>query len=487
MPPTGENLSADAISRRHRVHSAGERRASRRSALTATTAVPIGSIATGATRPAGGSRGAAGAPRPRRAGAAKARPAPAARQRRRTRRGAANAGPLGVTVAGDGEELRAGDRRDAAQSGSRRLADGAAQLSGLEPQPADADHAATTSKDLQLVWSWAMNEGQGNEPTPLVHNGVIYLVNTEQHRAGARRADRRSDLGEPRRAERADRPGRDAQHGDLPGQGVRRDHRRAAGRARRAHRHKVWDTTIADRAKGYANTAGPIVDEGQGRQRPGRLRSLRQRWLLDQRLRRRRPASSSGSSTPSRARANRAARPGASSPTTCRVGGETWIAGSYDPDLDLTYWGVAQAKPWMRGEPRHDATSTTCSTPAPRSRCDPKDGTLAWHYQHAPGESLDLDEVFERVLVDIGDQKVVFTIGKAGILWKLDRRNGKFLGYKETVFQNVFESIDPKTGDADVSRRHPRAADRPMGRVVPEHRGRPQLAGDELSCRRAAC
>jgi hypothetical protein len=87
-----------------------------------------------------------------------------------------------------------------------------------------------------------------------------------------------------------------------------------------------------------------------------------------------------------------------------RVGGETWIAGSYDPDLDLTYWGVAQAKPWMRasrGTTNFDNALYTSSTLALR----PKDGTLAWHYQHAPGESLDLDEVFERVLVDIGDQK----------------------------------------------------------------------------------
>jgi alcohol dehydrogenase (cytochrome c) len=75
-----------------------------------------------------------------------------------------------------------------------------------------------------------------------------------------------------------------------------------------------------------------------------------------------------------------------------------------------------------------------------------EDGSLAWYYQHAPGESLDLDEVFERVLVDIGPQKTVFSIGKAGILWKLDRTNGQFLGYKETVFQNVFERIDSKTG-----------------------------------------
>ena len=45
-----------------------------------------------------------------------------------------------------------------------------------------------------------------------------------------------------------------------------------------------------------------------------------------------------------------------------------------------------------------------------------------------PAESLDLDEVFERVLVDIGNQKVVFNAGKAGILWKLDRRTGEYLG-----------------------------------------------------------
>ena len=46
-----------------------------------------------------------------------------------------------------------------------------------------------------------------------------------------------------------------------------------------------------------------------------------------------------------------------------------------------------------------------------------------------------------------GGQKLVFTIGKEGILWKLDRKNGKFLDYKETVFQNVFDNIDKKTGE----------------------------------------
>ena len=126
-------------------------------------------------------------------------------------------------------------------------------------------------------------------------------------------------------------------------------------------------------------------------------------------------------------------------------GGETWIAGSYDPDLNLTYWGVAQSKPWnflSRKLTPLDKTLYANSTVA----LNPDTGKLAWYFQHAPGESFDLDEVFERVLVDIGDQKVSFSAGKAGVLWKLDRRTGQFLGHKEMVKQNVWDRIDPKTG-----------------------------------------
>jgi len=45
-------------------------------------------------------------------------------------------------------------------------------------------------------------------------------------------------------------------------------------------------------------------------------------------------------------------------------------------------------------------------------------GKLAWFYQHAPAESLDLDVVFERVLVDDNNQNLLFTVGKDGVLWK---------------------------------------------------------------------
>ena len=122
-------------------------------------------------------------------------------------------------------------------------------------------------------------------------------------------------------------------------------------------------------------------------------------------------------------------------PDNMRKGAETWIAGTYDPELNTTYWGTAQAKPWrrdLRGS-GNGATDYANSTLA----LDPDTGKLKWYFQHAPGESLDLDEVFERVLIDHGDQKTLMTIGKAGILWKLDRVTGKFIAAKETVFQNV--------------------------------------------------
>ena len=132
-------------------------------------------------------------------------------------------------------------------------------------------------------------------------------------------------------------------------------------------------------------------------------------------------------------------------PPHLRGGGDTWIPGSYDPALDLFYIGTAQAKPWVaasRGmSTRNDALYTN-STLA----LNPRTGQVEWYFQHVPGETLDMDSVYERVLIDIDDQQLLFTAGKDGILWKLDRSDGRFLDLTEMVFQDVFESIDRRTG-----------------------------------------
>jgi alcohol dehydrogenase (cytochrome c) len=126
-----------------------------------------------------------------------------------------------------------------------------------------------------------------------------------------------------------------------------------------------------------------------------------------------------------------------------RAGADAWITGSYDPELNLTYWGTGQAKPSRRVERGTDGDALFSNSTL---ALNPDTGKLQWYYQNAPGESLDLDEVYERVLVDHGDQKVVLEVGKTGILWKLDRTNGKFLDLAQTVFQNVWVKFDKKTG-----------------------------------------
>jgi alcohol dehydrogenase (cytochrome c) len=130
-------------------------------------------------------------------------------------------------------------------------------------------------------------------------------------------------------------------------------------------------------------------------------------------------------------------------PDTKRAGADAWIAGTYDPEMNLTFWGTGQAKPSRRDQRGTNGDALFSNSTL---AIDPDTGKLKWYFQNAPGESLDLDEVFERVLIDHGPQKTVMTVGKSGLLWKLDRTTGKFLDVKETVFQNVWASIDMKTG-----------------------------------------
>jgi alcohol dehydrogenase (cytochrome c) len=130
-------------------------------------------------------------------------------------------------------------------------------------------------------------------------------------------------------------------------------------------------------------------------------------------------------------------------PDDKRAGADAWIAGTYDPVLNLTFWGTGQAKPNRRDQRGTNGDALFSNTTL---ALDPDSGKLKWYFQNAPGESLDLDEVFERVLIDHGPQKTVMTVGKSGLLWKLDRTTGKFLDVKETVFQNVWASIDMNTG-----------------------------------------
>jgi alcohol dehydrogenase (cytochrome c) len=297
---------------------------------------------------------------------------------------------------------------------------------------------------LQLAWVWAMNDGGANEPTPLVHDGIIYLTNTSNTLQALN--GRTGDLIWENRigpeSTRAYGATRTLAIYDDKLFLTTTDARLYALDARTGK--IVWQTAIAQEKQGYSNTSGAIVINGKvltGMTGCGRYGADCYISAYDTRT---------GEPV---WRFSTIAREGQSGgdtwgglPNLLRAGGDTWIAGSYDPGLNVTYWGVAQPKPWLRvsrGAKPGDKALFTSSTLA----LDPDTGRLKWYFQHAPGESFDMDEVFERVLVDLDGSKLLFTIGKPGILWKINRETGQFLGYKETVYQNLFANIDAKTGE----------------------------------------
>lgn len=293
---------------------------------------------------------------------------------------------------------------------------------------------------MTLAWVWNMYEGD-SEPAPLVYGGIMYLINPgnviqaldaatgeliwENWAGPANRQDMRNI----------------AIYNDKIIQATT-DARLIALDARTGE--QVWETEVADASKGFSNSSGPIVADGKvilGL--AGCARYIPEDCYI---------SAHDANTGELEWRFNTIAKanePGGDTwgelPNLFRAGGETWITGSYDPDLKLTYWGTAQQKPWVPVS-RHltidDVGLFTNSTVAVSTDT----GELDWFFQHVPAEALDLDEVFERILVNRGDDKLVFSLGKYGILWKNDRVSGEFKAYKETVFQNAFTDIDDETG-----------------------------------------
>jgi alcohol dehydrogenase (cytochrome c) len=297
-------------------------------------------------------------------------------------------------------------------------------------------------KELELQWVWAMNEGT-NQPAPVVHNGVMYLMNPGNivQALDARKGDLIWE----------NRIGTTATGSALRGMAIYED--KIYVTTSEAHIYaldartgkNVWDTIIGDRKQSsYSTSSGPIIIKGKVVQGLGGCAKYQEEKCF---------ISAYDAETGKEVwRFYTIAKEGelggdswGKLPNLFRAGGETWITGSYDPDLNLTYWGVAQSKPWMRASRQSGNGATLFANSTVALNGDT--GKLQWYYSHAPGESLDLDEVFERVLVDDGGQKLVFSAGKAGILWKNDRATGKYLGHKETVFQNIYDSFDPTTGE----------------------------------------
>ena len=308
--------------------------------------------------------------------------------------------------------------------------------------------------DLQLQWSWALPPGP-NEMSPLVHDGVLFMYSFEDRLqafdavTGDLLWQYSHDLppAPPTRAATATVKKNIGIAGDLllvPTSDVRM-------LAIEAKTGKVvWDHEIADYMEGWRITGGPLVANGKvlqglttGRIPPGGafivaldLETGDEEWRFYTIARPDEPGGESWNGLPLEGRS----------------GGSVWVAGSYDPELNLAYFGTAptyDTGPLMEPIEDPNVTSEALFTNATVA-LDVDTGELAWYFQHLPNDQWDVDWAFERTVAELDFngtvRKVVLNGGKQAIFEAVDAATGEYVFSHDMGLQNIVLEIDPETG-----------------------------------------
>jgi alcohol dehydrogenase (cytochrome c) len=306
-----------------------------------------------------------------------------------------------------------------------------------------------TVRQLQLAWSWTMEPGS-QQPTPLVYDGVMYLPNAGNvvHALDAATGDllweyRYQPPNLQERASPAGANARPVRSLALAGDNVfmtTPDARVVALNARTGA--VAWNVQVADPAQGFTLAAAPVAIPG-GKivvSLSGCGRYIKEKCSIIA------LSAASGQELWRTATVALPGEPGGDTwgdlPPAFRAGTEMWMAGTYDPDLNLVLWATAQAKPWARFQRGTDGDALYSTTTL---ALDPDSGKIVWYRQLIPGETQDMDEVFENILVDVGSQRSIFKMGKLGILWQLDRKTGKHQAAHDIGYQNIVR-VNPQTG-----------------------------------------
>jgi alcohol dehydrogenase (cytochrome c) len=318
--------------------------------------------------------------------------------------------------------------------------------------PLDKINAGNVAK-LTPVWTFGTGVAEGHQSPPMVNNGVMFL-STPQNQVIALDARTGDVLWQYKKALPEDLL---QLHPTNRGVALYEDKVYLATVdahlvALDARTGKViWDKVVDDYKKGYYCTLAPLVTNGKVMvgTSGGELAIRGFIQAFDAR---------SGETL---WRTYTIPEPGQPGSETWRGddwkngGGSVWIQGTYDPKLNLAFWGVGNAAPWA-GDFHPGDNLYTSSVIA----VDPNTGAIKAHHQYHWNDSWDWDEVTPPMLIDVNRDGRTFTglvhPGRDGYLWLLERSADKisFVAAKPYVTQNAFKSIDPKTGRPEYAAEH---------------------------------
>src|SRR2546427_99290 len=338
-------------------------------------------------------------------------------------------------------------------------------LDGWGYSPLDQINRANVAR-LRMVWTRALGPGQ-QEGTPLVHDGVMYVPATGDDILAVDAKDgdvlweyqrKLPDGVQPKRSRAIAIWGRTIINASSDNFIYALDARTGT---------LAWETPVLDPKKRAPTTGGPIVANGKvitGRQcQPDAghescvitahdARTGKELWRTRTIPRPGEPGDESWGGVPMEQR--------------WHIG--TWMVPSYDPELNLIYFGTSVTIPAPKfilggNNNKHLYHNSTLALNADT-------GKIVWYYQHIV-DHWDLDHPFERMLVDTavapsardvmwinpkikpGERRKVITgiPGKTGVVYTLDRKTGEFLWARPTVYQNVISAIDGNTGEVTVN------------------------------------
>jgi alcohol dehydrogenase (cytochrome c) len=310
----------------------------------------------------------------------------------------------------------------------------------------------------QLTLAWAFQTGQTGQikASPILVNGVVYVTTPDNVWA--------LDVRSGRQLWRYTYPTNEGFHIGHRGVAVYKD----AVYFTTPDAHLVsldardgkvkWNVVIADSKKGYWSTNAPLVIRdhmlvgvaGDFDNLPGMLKSIdpetgKTQWIFY--------------STPP------AGTPG--NPSGGATGGQMWMTGTYDPELNLFYVGTGNPTPVLNGPARPGDNPWTCSIVA----LNPDTGKLAWGFQATPHDTHDWDAAEVPVLVDGNfngtPKKMLMQASRNGYFFVLDRTNGK------SLLTTPFAAVNWARGVDEDGRPIPNPAKEPArdGRLIAPDEG----------------